>query len=182
MSLEENVINQCKLWLEKIIIDLNFCPFAKKEFVNDTIAYAVDGSADIEEALQALLVQCQRLDDEPAIATTLMIFSEGFQTFDQFLDLIDIAQPFIFSQGYEGTYQIATFHPHYQFGGVAKDDVTNFTNRSPFPILHLIREDDMARAVNAHPDPEGIPERNMDVAREKGQAFFQSFLHQLAKD
>lgn len=181
MYSDQHVISQCKQWLDKIIIELNFCPFAKKEFVNNTIAYPIARNVDIELALIELVNQCQYLDQHPDISTALLIFPENFSYFEDYLDLVELAEPLIFKQGYEGTYQIATFHPDYYFDGVDEDDVSNYTNRSPFPLLHIIREADLERAVKAHPDPEGIPDKNIQVCHKKGINFFKSFMLTLKK-
>ncbi|MDG1733896.1 MAG: DUF1415 domain-containing protein [Thalassotalea sp.] len=176
MFSDERVIDQCKQWLEKIIIGLNFCPFAKKEFVNNTIAYPVLRNVDFESALQGLIEQCEYLTEHPEISTSLIIFPEEFSYFEDYLYLVSLAEKLLIKQGYEGIYQIATFHPDYYFADVDEDDVSNYTNRSPFPILHLLREDSLARAINAHPDPEGIPDKNIEVCDHKGIEFFKQFL------
>ncbi|TRX56970.1 DUF1415 domain-containing protein [Thalassomonas sp. M1454] len=176
MFTDERVIDQCKQWLDEIIIGLNFCPFAKKEFVNRTIAYPVLRNVDIESALHGLIQECEHLTKHPEISTSLIIFPEEFSFFDDYLDLVAMGEQLLIDQGYEGIYQIATFHPDYYFADVAEDDVSNYTNRSPFPILHLLREDSLAKAIKAHPDPEGIPDKNIEVCDHKGIEFFQQFL------
>ncbi|WP_371379044.1 DUF1415 domain-containing protein [Thalassotalea aquiviva] len=170
------VVAQTKLWLEQVIIKLNFCPFAKKEFVQNTIAYPVIRQHSMALALEQLQQQFVVLDNNPKIATSLVIFPEHFNDFYDFLDLVDMSQALLESLGYEGIYQIATFHPNYVFEGVPQHDASHFTNRSPYPTLHLIREDDMERAVKAHPDPEGIPDTNIKLSQELGAEYFQSLL------
>ena len=179
MFTDEQVVTQCQQWLDKIIIGLNFCPFAKKEFVNNSIAYPVFRNVDFDAAVIELLEQCKHLDEHEEVTTALLIFAEDFSYFEDFLHLVAIAEKMLIKQGYEGIYQIATFHPDYYFAGVDEDDVSNYTNRAPFPILHIIREDDLERAINAHPDPEGIPDKNIALCHEKGLSFFQSFLRSL---
>ena len=176
MTSDVQVIQQVKHWLNENIIGLNFCPFAKKEFVNNTIAYPVLRNVDLEESLVQLVKQCHYLDENPNVSTALVIFAEDFGFFDDYLDLVAVAEDVLIGQGYEGTYQLASFHPDYYFEGVEETDVSNFTNRSPYPILHVIREDDLARAVKAHPDPEGIPDKNIEVCHQKGKQYFESLL------
>ncbi|WOH38491.1 DUF1415 domain-containing protein [Thalassotalea fonticola] len=182
MYSDQQVINQCKQWVDEIIIGLNFCPFAKKEFVQNTIAYPVVRNVDLASALQSLLEECKHLDEHPELETTLVIYPENFQYFYDYLELVNMAENLMVAEGYEGVYQIASFHPDYVFNGVAEDDESNFTNRSPFPILHIIREASMDRAVNAHPDPEGIPDRNIELCYKKGSEFFTQFLLNLKKE
>lgn len=179
MFTDEQVVAQCQQWLDKIIIGLNFCPFAKKEFVNNSIAYPVLRNVDFDAAVIELLEHCKHLDAHSDVSTTLLIFAEDFSYFEDFLYLVEIAEKMLIKHGYEGIYQIATFHPDYYFAGVDEDDVSNYTNRAPFPILHIIREDDLERAISAHPDPEGIPDKNIAVCHEKGLPFFQAFLQAL---
>lgn len=179
MSNDQQIINQCQQWLESIIIGLNFCPFAKKEFVHNTIAYPILKNVGVEEALHGVIEQCVYLDNHKSVETTLIIFSENFQFFDDYLELVDLAGSLLIEQGYEGIYQIASFHPDYYFDGVDESDASNFTNRSPYPIIHLIREESLAKAVRSHPDPEGIPDKNIAMAKQKGRQYFIDFLQSI---
>ncbi|MDH5711889.1 MAG: DUF1415 domain-containing protein, partial [Gammaproteobacteria bacterium] len=103
-----------------------------------------------------------------ATETTLLVFAEGFKDFGDYLDLVELAQDLLADQGYEGIYQIASFHPDYCFADAELDDAANYTNRSPYPMLHLIREASMEKALAHYPEPEKIPERNVEYARELG--------------
>lgn len=179
MSSDSTIIKQCQQWLDSIIIGLNFCPFAKKEFVQNTIAYPIVRNVGMKEALHAILAQCIYLDEHREVETSLVIFPENFQFFDDYLDLVALAEALLSEQGYDGIYQLASFHPDYYFAGVSENDVSNFTNRSPFPILHLLREGSLARAIDAHPDPQGIPDRNIDVCQQKGTQYFIDFLQSI---
>ena len=172
---------QTKVWLEDVIIGLNFCPFAKKEFVNNTIHYQVLTNIDLELSLEQLIAECKRLDDDSSIETTLIILADGFNFFDDYLDLVELGQQLLIAQGYEGVYQIASFHPDYVFADVDQNDESNFTNRSPYPTLHLIRENSLTRAVAAHPDPEGIPDRNIELCYQKGSEYFKNILLNIKK-
>ncbi|WP_018694418.1 DUF1415 domain-containing protein [Algicola sagamiensis] len=162
---DSHPVTVTKQWIESFIIHYNICPFAKKEFVNDRIHYEVSACQDTEKALHCLQKEFKRLDQSPSIETSFIMFESGFQTFSDYLDLIDIAQMMLEQFGYEGIYQLATFHPDYIFAGEAADDPANFTNRSPYPMLHLIREDRLEKALKHYPNPEQIPERNIALLR-----------------
>jgi uncharacterized protein len=166
-------------WLEKVIIGLNFCPFAKKELVNNTIHYQVSSQVRLEKALEDVAQQCEYLEKNPEIETTLIIYSLGFRDFEAYLDLVDYANELLFDLGFEGTFQIASFHPDYVFEGEDVDDASNFTNRSPLPTLHLLREASMAKVLSVYNNPEQIPENNIKLAREKGSQFFKQILKQI---
>jgi hypothetical protein len=168
------ITDQVKQWVETVIIAFNFCPFAKRELDRDSIRYHVvednlSGEKAIESALHQLIEQCRLLDQNTEIETTLVIFPQSFALFDDFLDLLDIANALLEDQGYLGTYQLASFHPDYCFADAAPDDASNFTNRAPYPVLHLIREASIEQALKSVANPEQIPERNIALARELGE-------------
>ncbi len=174
-------LNATKYWLEETVIGFNFCPFAKKEFVRNSINYHVTDTHSKEDALYLLLDTCAELNDKPDIETSLIIFSEGFIQFDDYLELLELANSLIEREGYEGVYQIASFHPNYCFDGVAQDDVSNYTNRSPYPILHILREGSLEKALEKVANPEEIPERNIALAQEKGRNVFEAILEKAFK-
>ena len=162
--------NETRRWLERVVVGLNFCPFAKRELLNQRVR-VVTLDSDEEEAkawLQALVSECEILDHDQEVGTTLILFERALREFDDYLDFVALAENLLESLNYEGTYQLASFHPDYQFDGCDADDVTNFTNRSPYPMLHILREDEVSKAVDSHPAPETIPERNKQVCRELG--------------
>ncbi len=142
------------------MVPRNLCPFAGREVKRQTIRYVAVSAHDWAETLGALLEECRRLDEDPALSTTLLVLADGVNDFDDYLDLLGVAEALFEEQGYEGVYQLASFHPDYCFEGVEEDDPTNYTNRSPWPMLHLLREDAIAEALAHYPDPEAIPERN----------------------
>lgn len=169
---DSTIIEQTQHWVRSVIVGLNFCPFAKRELESETIHFQVSNESGLgssmEECLHQLFDECKRLDEHAEIETSLLIFSNGFQDFNNYLDLVELANALIIDQGYEGIYQLASFHPQYCFEGEAADDAANYTNRSPYPMLHLIREASLEQALANYPDPELIPERNIEFAREKG--------------
>jgi hypothetical protein len=166
-------------WLEEIIIGLNFCPFAKKEFVNNTIHYQLCGAKKIASALEELAKQCKKLVEEPSIETTLLIFNEAFKSFESYLDLLDYANDLLVELGYEGKFQLASFHPDYYFEGEPFDAASNYTNRSPLPTLHLIREASMEKVLSVYKNPEQIPSNNIELAEDKGAEFFKNILKRI---
>lgn len=168
---DQQIIEQTKNWIQKIVIGLNFCPFANREFKNNTIHYQIEHSAKRIDAREALLKECKRLDRDKNIATTLLIFPNAFEEFDTYLQFVSFAENLLKQKGYEGIYQLATFHPLYQFESSAPDDPANYTNRSIYPMLHLLREDQIHKAVQFYGNAEEIPERNVQFAREKGEVY-----------
>lgn len=165
-----------KQWLDEIIIGLNFCPFAKKEFVNNTIHYHDSDKEQLKSALHEFVEQCQYLQNHDEIETTLIIYKNGFRHFERYLDLVDYANDLLVESGYEGVFQLASMHPEYCFDGVDYDDASNFTNRSPYPIIHIIREASMAKVLSVYKEPEKIPDNNIGLAHAKGANYFQQVL------
>ncbi len=165
------IITQTKNWIREVVIGCNFCPFAAKEMKQDTIHYEVVTTTGIKAAREAFLAECQRLDNDESIATTLMIFPEAFPDFMGYLDLVDAVEKMLRQKGYEGIYQVASFHPLYQFAGTEPEDAANYTNRSIYPMLHILREAQIEKALLNFPDPQSIPERNVKFAHEKGRAY-----------
>ena len=170
----EQWINPTRRWVENLVVGLNFCPFAKREVDAGRVFYSVNLSRQSEDLLQWLLDECQRLDEHDDIETSLLILPNGFEGFLDYLDLIDLAERLIVAEGYEGVYQVASFHPDYCFAGEPENDPANYTNRSPYPMMHLIREASLERALQHHPDPDSIPDTNIKLAREKGLAQMQA--------
>ena len=172
----ENIIKQTEAWLTSFIIDYNICPFAKREHDRASIRYSVIESNELEQCLESVFKECQVLDSETKIETTLIIFPKSFNQFDDYLDFLSFAESLLIEQHYEGIYQLASFHPEYCFDGEASTDPANYTNRSPYPMLHLIREASLEHALNTYPNPETIPERNIKLTRELGLEKLQAIL------
>ncbi|NQZ81904.1 MAG: DUF1415 domain-containing protein [Colwellia sp.] len=170
---------QTQQWLEEIIVGLNFCPFAKKELVNDSIYYHLSKLNKIKTALVELIDQCKYLHENPELETSLVIYPTGFRHFERYLELVEHANELLISSGYEGIFQLASFHPEYVFAGDDFDDAANFTNRSPYPTIHIIREDSLAKVLSVYKNPEQIPVNNIELAREKGVQFFEQVLNRI---
>lgn len=163
-------------WVEQMIMKYNICPFARREVERRSIRYAVTDESKMQQVLEDLIKECQRLDEEPDIEMTLFVIPRGFEGFYPYLDLVDIAESLLVEQGYEGVYQLATFHPDYCFEGEGMDEPSNYTNRSPYPTLHIIREASMEKVLANYDDPESIPDRNIAFAQKKGSDFFENIL------
>ena len=182
MPADSIIISQTQCWINTVIVGLNFCPFAKREIDTGRVHYQICRDTEIEQALHCLVEECQRLHEDPGVGTTLLIFAEGFQIFESYLDLLELANELLVAQGYEGIYQLASFHPDYCFEGESISDAANYTNRSPYPMLHLIREASLERALEAYPNPESIPKRNIKMARDKGAEQMKEILTKCLKD
>jgi hypothetical protein len=163
------VISATRQWVETVVIGHQFCPFAHKVFSEQKIHYHVVNQQQPEPCLQALISQCQQLDTNKTIETTLVIYPNAYAGFQQFLELLGLAEELLVAQGYEGIYQLASFHPHYQFAEANINDAANYTNRSPYPMLHLLRETSVQRAIAEHPDVDSIPQRNINYATALGE-------------
>ena len=159
-----------------MIIDLNFCPFAKREFIKESIHYDVTNDNGLEANLHELARALEHLDNHAEVETTLLIFAQAFSNFDDFVELIDYADQLIDELGYRSTYQLAHFHPDYCFEGADANDAANYTNRAPFPTLHLLREESLQKAIDKHPDTASIPDNNIKLARELGVTKMQALL------
>ncbi len=157
-------------WLQRAVIGLNLCPFAKAVVVKKQVRFVLSDAATPEELLLTLGEELALLRDAPAedIDTTLIVHPQALTDFLDYNDFLDLADGLVESMELEGVLQVASFHPDYQFAGSEPDDIANCTNRSPYPTLHLLREDSVARAVAAFPDPDAIVERNIQTLTRLG--------------
>jgi hypothetical protein len=157
-------------WLEQAVIGLNLCPFAKAVRVKEQIRWVESPARDAQGLLDDLLRELQLLAaaDPETVETTLLIHPHALNDFLDYNDFLDVADAAIDELGLTGVLQVASFHPNYQFAGTALDDVENLSNRSPHPMLHLLREDSIDRAVAAFPDTATIYERNIETLRRLG--------------
>jgi len=168
MDKHDTIIKQTQCWIEKVIIHYSICPFAKREFEKNNIHYEVIDTDDMQNQLEQLIIQCESLDQDPNRETSLLIFPNGLSDFDRYLDLLEISIELLDKQGYEGIYQLASFHPQYRFEGSAIDDPSNYTNRSPYPMLHILREASVEQRLEHYPKPENIPDNNIHLTTELG--------------
>ncbi|CDZ79017.1 hypothetical protein BN59_03332 [Legionella massiliensis] len=173
---EEAIIQHTRNWIHSFIIQLNICPFARREFERGSLRIQISPTKKVEQALQDLMKEVELLDNQPTVETTLMIFPFLAKDFFHYLDFVDLAEALLFEQNYEGIYQLATFHPDYCFADVEFDDVSNYTNRSPYPMLHILREESIEKAIAYFGDTSKIPENNIKTMHELGLAKIQNIL------
>ncbi len=159
-----------RYWLERVVIGLNLCPFAKAVYARNQIRYVLSEAPDAQALLTDLVAELTCLQAKPAdeVDTTLLIHPHVLSDFLDYNDFLDIAEAAITELGLDGEIQIASFHPDYRFADSYADAIENYTNRSPFPMLHLLREASVERAVEAFPDPDAIIDRNMATLRRLG--------------
>jgi hypothetical protein len=169
---EEEVISQTRLWLEKAVIGLNLCPFAKAVYVKNQVRLVVSRARHADDLLEELDRELDLLVATPAdeIDTTLLIHATLFEDFLDFNDFLEVADGVVEEHGLEGVIQLASFHPRFQFDGTEPDDISNYTNRAPFAMLHLLREDSVEKAVEAFPEAEAIFEENIKTLEKLGHA------------
>ena len=158
----DNVIIATRNWVESIVIKLDLCPFARRELNGGRVRMKVCSDGDESALLQALQDEMKLLDRESSIETTLLIHPFLLQDFDDYNQFLNLVDGLIIEQSREGIYQVASFHPQYQFAGTDPDAAENFTNRSPYPMLHLLREASVEKAIESFPDVEKIPEKNIE--------------------
>ncbi len=172
MPADATVIADTQRWLRRAVVGLNLCPFAKAVDVKDQIHYAVSRALGFKDLLDDL---DKELKDLVALApaardTTLLIAPDGLAEFWEYNDFLVQANRLLAKRGYEGIFQIASMHPRYEFADSRPDDMANYTNRSPYPTLHILREESIDRAVKAFPDAKAIFQANIDTMERLGQA------------
>jgi hypothetical protein len=173
---EDDIIAATRAWLQKAVIGLNLCPFAKAVTLKNQVRFVVSTAPHLDGLLEDLDRELDFLAaaDPEAVDTTLLIHPTLLPDFLDFNDFMQLAEAAVGEHGLEGVIQIAAFHPAFQFEGTAPDDMGNYTNRAPFPTLHLLREASIERAVAAFPDAATIYERNIETLRALGHAGWQA--------
>ncbi len=170
MQIVENEVKTTTLnWIESFVIDLNLCPFAKREVRADKLKLSVSTAENTKDLLANIRTEIHHLEDNPETETSLLIHPNvlgDFKSYNAFLETIDTC---ILLMGQRGIFQVASFHPQYQFAGTKVDDPENYTNRSPYPMLHFLREASVSLAVKQHPDSTGIPEKNIARLKSMGK-------------
>ena len=162
---DDAIVNATRQWLERAVIGLNLCPFAKSVFVKEQVRYVVSNATAPEQLLETLMDELQHLSDTPAeqIDTTLLIHPFVLTDFEDYNEFLDVADAALEDMQLDGELQVASFHPNYQFADTDINDISNYTNRAPYPILHLLREDSIARAVEAFPYAAEIFDKNIET-------------------
>ena len=164
----DNIIQAVKNWVGTVVIGLNLCPFAGREWDRNTIRFTVSAAKEVEQLLMDLQIEFRLLLEDESIETTLLIHPvvlQDFYDYNQFLDHVDDLLDLLHLSG---VFQVASFHPQYQFAKKMPDDVENYTNRSPYPMLHIIREASLEKAIADYPDTSLIPIHNKRLMREMG--------------
>jgi hypothetical protein len=181
---QARVILETRAWVDRAVIGLNLCPFAKAPQVKGQVRYVVSLATDPAALLADLITELERLAESPAdrIETTLLIHPQVLADFADYNDFIEVAEDTVAELDLEGVLQVASFHPQYQFEGTEPHDVSNATNRSPWPTLHLIREDSIDKAVAAFPEAEMIYEVNMATMERLGAEGWAALQQQCRKD
>ena len=165
---EENVINSVRAWVDTVVVGLELCPFAKKELDRSGVHFVVTQANSEEELLEALALEIKRLDSEYPADTSLLIHPNACHDFADYNQFLSSAEMLLADMGMEGVYQLASFHPQYQFADTQADDAENYTNRSPYPMLHLIREEVLEQALKSLDNPEEVPARNIALLKSLG--------------
>lgn len=178
----DTILANTRHWLTRAVIGLNLCPFAKAVHVKNQIRYAISEAVDLEGVLMDLEAELKQLaaTDAAQIDTTLLIIPHALAEFLDYNDCLFFADRMLKQLRLEGELQIASFHPQYQFEDSEADDIENYTNRAPYPILHLLREASIERAVDAFPDAADIYERNQETLRRLGLAGWQKWMSEPA--
>lgn len=163
------VVQATRRWVENVVIDLNLCPFARRELVSDRIRFSVTDARTEDALIEALHRELLQLVDHSEIETSLLIHPHVLTDFEDYNDFLALADGLLEMLDLDGVIQIASFHPRYQFADTGVEDVENYTNRSPYPLLHLLREDSLEKAISAYPDTSTIPQRNIECMKAYGR-------------
>ena len=158
---QEQAIRSTEAWVQDWVIKHQLCPFARQPMQQGSVRFSASKAVALEPALEALGQELDYFHAHPECDTTLLVYSQGFRDFEQYLDLLELGNALIAELGLETDYQLASFHPDYCFEGAAVNDPSNHTNRSPFPTLHLLRQAQLTQALQHYSNPEQIFERNM---------------------
>lgn len=169
-SVMMNQVELTRRWVKEVVIGLNLCPFARQPFESGRIRFALCEAGNMDDAYAALIQEVADFVQLPAeeVETGLFIVPRGLASFSEYLDVLEDAQTALQESGLDEILQLASFHPDYCFEGLDEEDPANYTNRSPFPMFHLIRQDGLAAALASWPDPASIPQRNIALLREMG--------------
>ena len=159
---DDEPASSVRRWVTAFVVELNLCPFAKRQLTSNSIRFATTNVTTEDALLIALQNELDLLEHDTTIETTLLIHPHVLQDFLDYNEFLDLAEGLLRQMDLEGVYQIASFHPDYQFSGTQPEDAENYTNRSPYPLLHLLREDSIDRAIRDYPDIDEVPVRNTE--------------------
>lgn len=167
---QDHVIRATRQWVQTLVVDLNLCPFAQLPLRNAQVRFVVSAATTPDQLLAAVKAELLKLADDASIETTLLIHPEVLTDFYAYNNFLTCTDALLARHDWDGVFQIASFHPHYQFADSDPDDVENYTNRSPYPMLHLLREESVEQAIARHGAPEDIPKSNIARLRALGVA------------
>ena len=179
---EQQVIMAVAHWVDSVVVPLHLCPFAGQALDNQRGRFAVTDAANAQGILEDLARELEFLNDPPETDTTLLIGTAALSDFSAYNQFLDYTEGLLDQLALTGTYQIASFHPHYQFAGTCPDDVENYSNRSPYPIFHLLREASLEAAIAAYPAVDEIPNRNIALLQKLGVDHKQALLKSCADE
>ena len=164
----KNSIITTQRWIQSFVVELNLCPFAQHVTARDVIRYTACANESLQDILHALHEEMDWLDSDPETETSFLILNSGMKDFSDFNDCLAMAQELLVMMNWVGRYQLVGFHPHHQFDGTDPDDAENYTNRSPYPMVHILRESSVTQAVDATANIALIPKRNTDTLNQLG--------------
>jgi hypothetical protein len=174
----ETVIARTRCWIERTVIEYNLCPFARRPYEGEQVRYVVSEATDPEQLIADVQHELEHLraTDPQVIETTVLIHPWVLQDFLDYNDFLDVVDALLEQGGYAEEFQVASLHPDYQFAGTEADDAENYTNRSPYPVLHLLRIEGVAKVISGYPRPEAIPERNIEQMEKLGAEHMRAIL------
>ena len=178
----QSIIQHTKNWVSQTVIDLQLCPFASAPFKTNNIDYTVIPGSDIAKHLHQIANSFSVLENDASIETQLLIFPDAYQGFEDYLDILYLANQMLEDLKYTGIFQLASFHPSYRFADSSETDAANYSNRSPYPMLHILREESLEKAIASHPDIEQIPMENTNRLNEIGYSKMQERLEQITEE
>jgi len=176
------IVGSVRRWLDAVVVALDLCPFAQRELAGDRVRFAVTEATTETQLLTALRHELALLNDDPSTETALLIHPNVLDDFYDYNEFLADADALLVEMGWEGVYQIASFHPRYQFAGTQVDDAENYTNRSPYPMLHVIREASLERVITEFPDVDQIPGRNIKLMNRLGTEKMQALVQACVRD
>lgn len=172
----EEIIKQTESWIKNVVVGCNFCPFASKALTTKSIRYIVMSVANFSIITNKLRYELTYLHQNASLETTIIIFANDFKNFNQYLDVVEIGNLLLKKDKWEGVFQLASFHPSYLFAGSKETDASNYTNRSPYPMLHILREESITKALKNFADYRQISSNNIKFTQEKGLQYMQVLL------
>lgn len=173
---DDDIVASVRCWVESFVVELNLCPFAKHELSNDRVRFAVSNANTAEQLTSALRSELELLGHDSSVETTLLVHPKvllDFHSYNQYLSCVDRLLDHL---QLDGVFQVASFHPDYQFEGTVPEDAENYTNRSPHPMLHIIREESIHQAISGYPNVDKVPAQNIKLMNQIGPDKLQALL------